>query len=137
MMNGSSEPVITIRHVKGDKHLKAPIRRELVQLLRLHIGGRRAGPLFVSPQQGSRPTSHVLTRQRARLFVGGRPDWSALATAFGRFGCLPIGQVERRWSQADRHVSNDPSCCSKSSARFSSSAAYLCNRSTTLSSLKL
>ena len=72
MMNGSSEPVITIRHVKGDKHLKAPIRRELVQLLRLHIGGRRAGPLFVSRQQGSGPTSHVLTRQRARQFVGGR-----------------------------------------------------------------
>ena len=82
MMNGSSERVITIRHVKGDKLREVPIRRELVQLLRLHIGGRRAGRLFVSRQQGSGPTSYMLTRQRARQLVGGRPDWPALATAF-------------------------------------------------------
>jgi len=43
MMNGSSERVITIRHVKGDKLREMPIRREPVQLLRLHIGGRREG----------------------------------------------------------------------------------------------
>ena len=65
------ERVITIRHGKGDKRREVPIRRELAQLLRLHIGGRRAGPLFVSRQQGSGPTSHMLTRQRVGQVVCG------------------------------------------------------------------
>jgi integrase/recombinase XerD len=46
-----------------------PIRRDLAQLLRLHIGARRAGPLFTSRQQGSGPTPHVLTRQRVGQIV--------------------------------------------------------------------
>jgi integrase/recombinase XerD len=65
------ERVITIRHGKGDKRREVPIRRELTQLLRLHIGGRRAGRLFVSRQQGSGPTSHMLTRQRVGQVVCG------------------------------------------------------------------
>jgi integrase/recombinase XerD len=35
-----AERVITIRHGKGDKRREVPIRRELAQLLRLHIGSR-------------------------------------------------------------------------------------------------
>jgi integrase/recombinase XerD len=35
----------------------------------LHIGTRRAGPLFVSRQEGSGPTPHVLTRQRVGQMV--------------------------------------------------------------------
>jgi integrase/recombinase XerD len=46
-----------------------PIRRDLAQLLRLHIGARRAGPLFASRQEGSGPTPHVLTRQRVGQIV--------------------------------------------------------------------
>ena len=61
---GLAERVITIRHGKGDKRREVPIRRDLAQLLQLHIGARRAGPLFASRQQGSGPTPHVLTRQR-------------------------------------------------------------------------
>jgi integrase/recombinase XerD len=64
-----AERVITIRHGKGDKRREVPIRRELAQLLRLHIGARRAGPLFASRQQGSGPTPHVLTRQRVGQVV--------------------------------------------------------------------
>jgi integrase/recombinase XerD len=38
-------------------------------VLRLHIGARRAGPLFASRQEGSGPTPHVLTRQRVGQMV--------------------------------------------------------------------
>jgi integrase/recombinase XerD len=64
-----SERVVVIRHGKGDKRREVPIRRDLAQLLRLHIGSRQAGPLFASRQQGSGPTPHVLTRQRVGQIV--------------------------------------------------------------------
>jgi len=64
-----AERVVTIRHGKGDKRREVPIRRDLAQLLHLHIGSRRAGPLFASRQQGSGPTPHVLTRQRVGRMV--------------------------------------------------------------------
>jgi integrase/recombinase XerD len=64
-----AERVITIRQGKGGKRREVPIRRELAQLLRLHIGTRRAGPLFASRQEGSGPTPHVLTRQRVGQIV--------------------------------------------------------------------
>jgi integrase/recombinase XerD len=66
-----AERVVVIRHGKGDKRREVPIRRDLAQLLRLHIGTRRAGPLFASRQQGSGPTPHVLTRQRVGQVVRG------------------------------------------------------------------
>ena len=61
--------MITVQHGKGDKRREVPIRRDLAQLLRLHIGVRRAGPLFASRQQGSGLTPHVLTRQRVGQMV--------------------------------------------------------------------
>src|SRR3954454_9341233 len=64
-----AERVITIRHGKGDKRREVPIRRELAQLLWLHIGSRRAGPLFTSRQRGSGLMPHVLTRQRVGQIV--------------------------------------------------------------------
>ena len=64
-----AERVVVIRHGKGDKRREVPIRRDLAQLLRLHIGTRRAGPLFASRQQGTGPTPHVLTRQRVGQIV--------------------------------------------------------------------
>ncbi len=63
------ERVVTIRQGKGGKRREVPIRRDLAQLLRLHIGTRRAGPLFASRQEGSGPTPHVLTRQRVGQIV--------------------------------------------------------------------
>jgi integrase/recombinase XerD len=66
-----AERIITIQHGKGDKRREVPVRRELAQLLRLHVGTRRAGPLFASRQQGSGPTPHVLTRQRIGQIVRG------------------------------------------------------------------
>jgi integrase/recombinase XerD len=63
------ERVITIRQGKGGKRREVPIRRDLAQLLRLHIGTRRAGPLFASRQEGSGPAPHVLTRQRVGQIV--------------------------------------------------------------------
>ena len=63
------ERVITIRQGKGGKRREVPIRRDLAQLLRLHIGARRAGLLFASRQGGSGPTPHVLTRQRVGQIV--------------------------------------------------------------------
>jgi integrase/recombinase XerD len=63
------ERVVTIRQGKGGKRREVPIRRDLAQLLRLHIGTRRAGPLFASRQEGSGPTPHMLTRQRVGQIV--------------------------------------------------------------------
>jgi integrase/recombinase XerD len=63
------ERVIIIRQGNGGKRREVPIRRDLAQLLRLHIGTRRAGPLFASRQEGSGPTPHVLTRQRVGQIV--------------------------------------------------------------------
>ena len=64
-----AERVVTIRRGKGGKRREVPVRRDLVHLLRLHIGTRRAGPLFVSRQQGTGPAPHVLTRQRVGQIV--------------------------------------------------------------------
>ncbi|MEO8713672.1 MAG: tyrosine-type recombinase/integrase [Acetobacteraceae bacterium] len=64
-----AERVVTIRRGKGGKRREVPIRRELAQLLRLHIGARRAGPLFASRQGGSGPRLHMLTRQRVGQVV--------------------------------------------------------------------
>jgi integrase/recombinase XerD len=63
------ERVITIRQGKGGKRREVPIRRDLAQLLRLHTGARRTGPLFASRQEGSGPTPYVLTRQRVGQIV--------------------------------------------------------------------
>src|SRR4051794_34728413 len=41
-----AERVVMIRHGKGARRREVPIRRDLAQLLRLHIGSRRAGALF-------------------------------------------------------------------------------------------
>ena len=60
------ERVITIRQGKGGKRREVPIWRDLAQL---HIGTRRAGPLFASRQEGSGPTPHTLTRQRVGQIV--------------------------------------------------------------------
>jgi integrase/recombinase XerD len=64
-----AERIITIRRGKGGRRREVPVRRELAQLLRLHIGARRGGPLFASRQQGSGPVPHVLTRQRVGQIV--------------------------------------------------------------------
>lgn len=58
------ERVVIIRHGKGDKRREVPIRRELAQLLQIHLDQRRAGPLFRSRQQGSGSTPYLYTRQR-------------------------------------------------------------------------
>jgi integrase/recombinase XerD len=64
-----AERVVTIRRGKGAKRREVPIRRELTQLLRLHIGGRQAGPLFPSRERGTGPIQHVMTRQRVGQIV--------------------------------------------------------------------
>lgn len=72
-----AERVVTIRRGKGSKRREVPIRRELAQLLRLHIGTRRAGPLFASRQRGNGAIPHTMTRQRVGQVVRG------VATAAG------------------------------------------------------
>jgi integrase/recombinase XerD len=64
-----AERVIVIRRGKGGKRREVPIRRELAQLLQLHIGVRRAGPLFASRQRGSGTAPYVYTRQRVGQIV--------------------------------------------------------------------
>ena len=66
---GLAERVVTIQRGKGGKRREVPIRRDLAQLLRLHISARRAGPLFASRQQGSGAVPHTLTRQRVGQVV--------------------------------------------------------------------
>ncbi len=76
------ERVIAIHRGKGGKRREVPIRRDLAQLLRLHIGARRAGPLFASHQQGSSAVPHTLTRQRVGQVV------RAVASAAGITKCV-------------------------------------------------
>jgi integrase/recombinase XerD len=64
-----AERVVIVRRGKGGKRREVPIRRELAQLLQLHIGSKQAGPLFPSRQKGSGPAPHVLTRQRVGQIV--------------------------------------------------------------------
>jgi integrase/recombinase XerD len=64
-----AERVVVVRHGKGRKRREVPIRRELAQLLQLHLGTRRAGPLFASRQKGSGTMPHVYTRQRVGQIV--------------------------------------------------------------------
>ena len=66
---GLAERVVTIRRGKGAKRREVPLRRELTQLLRLHIGSRRAGPLFPSRERGTGPMPYVMTRQRVGQIV--------------------------------------------------------------------
>ena len=66
---GLVERVIVVRRGKGGKRREVPIRRELAQLLQLHLGSRRAGPLFTSRQKGSGPMPYVLTRQRVGQII--------------------------------------------------------------------
>ena len=66
-----AERVITIEDGKGGKRREVPIRPELAKLLRLHIGRRRAGPLFMSRQTSKSSRSRVYTRQRVGQMVRG------------------------------------------------------------------
>ena len=59
--------VITIRRGKGSKHREVPIRRELAQLLRLHIG--TPGGAVVRQPAGSGSIPYMLTRQRVGQVV--------------------------------------------------------------------
>lgn len=64
-----AERLIVIRAGKGGKRREVPLRRELAQLLQVHIGQRRAGPLFQSRQRGTGPLPYVYTRQRIGQLV--------------------------------------------------------------------
>jgi integrase/recombinase XerD len=64
-----AERVVTVEEGKGDKRREVPIRPELARLLALHIGKRRAGPLFPSREKGAGPHPHVYTRQRIGQMV--------------------------------------------------------------------
>lgn len=63
---GFSERLVVVRSGKGGKRREVPIRQDLAQLLRVHVGHRRAGPLFRSRQ---RP--YVYSRQRIGQIVHG------------------------------------------------------------------
>lgn len=60
------ERLVVIQEGKGGKRREVPIRRELVQLLHVHVGAKRAGPLFRSRQK-----PYVYTRQRIGQIVRG------------------------------------------------------------------
>ncbi len=53
-----AERVVAIRHGKGDRRRELPVRRDRAQLLRLHLGTRRAGPRF------ARAVSRALGQRR-------------------------------------------------------------------------
>lgn len=58
-----AERVIVVVRGKGSK------RRELAQMLRLHIGTRRAGPLFQSRERGKQELPYTYSRQRIGQIV--------------------------------------------------------------------
>ena len=63
-----AERIVVIESGKGGKRREVPIRAELARLLAMHIGKRRAGPLFVSREKG-KSGSRVYTRQRIGQMV--------------------------------------------------------------------
>ena len=63
-----SERTITVESGKGGKRREIPIRAELTRLLAMHVGARRAGPLFLSRQKGG-SGSRTYTRQRIGQMV--------------------------------------------------------------------
>ena len=110
-----AERVITIRHGKGGKRREVPIRRELAQLLRLHIGSRRAGPLFASRQRGSGPMPHVLTRQRVGQIVRDRRARRPGSPSASTRTCCAT-----RWRPAcSRSAWTSPTCSASSATRAS------------------
>lgn len=64
-----TERVIVVVRGKGSKRREVPIRRELAQMLRLHIGTRRAGPLFQSRERGKQALPYSYSRQRIGQIV--------------------------------------------------------------------
>ena len=66
-----AERVVTVVDGKGGKRREVPIRPELARLLALHIGKRRAGPLFPSRERGRGALPRVYTRQRVGQMVRG------------------------------------------------------------------
>ena len=58
-----AERTVTIDEGKGGKRREVPIRAELARLLAMHIGKRRAGPLFVSRQKRRGDSVRLYTRQ--------------------------------------------------------------------------
>lgn len=62
-----AERVVVVMSGKGSKRREVPIRRELAQMLRLHIGTRRAGPLFQSRERGKGSLPYIYSRQRIGL----------------------------------------------------------------------
>lgn len=64
-----TERVIIVVRGKGTKRREIPIRRELAQMLRLHIGTCRAGPLFQSRERGKETTPYIYSRQRIGQIV--------------------------------------------------------------------
>ncbi len=64
-----AERVIVVLRGKGSKRREVPIRRELAQMLRLHIGTRRAGPLFQSRERGKQALPYTYSRQRIGQIV--------------------------------------------------------------------
>ena len=105
-----TERVIAIHRGKGGKHRDVPIRRDLAQLLRLHIGTRRAGPLFASRQEGSGPTPYVLTRQRVGQIV------RAVAVAAGISKRVYPHLLRHTWRPACWRLAWTSPTCSVSSA---------------------
>lgn len=63
------ERLLVIQQGKGGRRREVPMRRELVQLLQIHLESRRAGPLFRSRQRGSGATPYLYTRQRIGQLV--------------------------------------------------------------------
>ena len=62
------ERTIAVESAKGGKRREIPIRAELARLLAMHIGNRRAGPLFLSRQKARRG-ARTYTRQRIGQMV--------------------------------------------------------------------
>lgn len=63
-----AERAVVIETGKGGKRREVPIRAEIARLLAMHIGKRRAGPLFISREKG-RTGSRTYTRQRIGQMV--------------------------------------------------------------------
>ena len=64
LRGGVPAGTITVESGKGAKRREIPIHAELARLLSMHIGTRRAGPLFLSRQKGSSGSRTYVNRNK-------------------------------------------------------------------------
>ncbi len=102
-----AETTITVEHGKGDVRRRVVVPAELARALRIHVGDRQAGPLFVSRAGGAFTTRRVQQIVKATAEAAGisKPVYPHLlrhtyASVLRRRG-VPVDVIREQLGHAD------------------------------------